>query len=72
LKSELPTALSDLTNDVGFITSAALANYYTKTEVNGLIPTKTSDLTNDSGFVTTADITKVTDHSVDGPDSQGI
>lgn len=39
LKSDIPTATSDLTNDSGYITSAAL-------------PTKTSDLTNDSGFIT--------------------
>ena len=37
-KDEIPTALSSLTNDAGFVTSAA-------------IPTKTSDLLNDSGFV---------------------
>lgn len=54
----VPTDTSDLTNDAGFITTAALSNYYTKSEtysqqeVNSLIntlsiPTKTSDLTND-------------------------
>lgn len=54
----VPTDTADLTNGAGFITTAALANYYTKNEtysqqeVNGLIsaivvPTKTSDLTND-------------------------
>lgn len=37
----VPTAVSDLTNDSWFITSASL-------------PTKTSDLTNDSGFITNA------------------
>lgn len=37
-KDEIPTALSSLTNDAGFVTSAA-------------VPTKTSDLINDSGFV---------------------
>lgn len=37
--SDIPTKTSDLTNDSGFITSAA-------------VPTKTSDLTNDSGFIT--------------------
>lgn len=37
-KDEIPTALSSLTNDAGFITSAA-------------VPTKTSDLINDAGFV---------------------
>lgn len=54
----VPTDTSDLTNGAGFITTAALSNYYTKgetysqQEVNSLIntlsiPTKTSDLTND-------------------------
>ena len=38
-KPTIPTKTSDLTNDSGFITSAA-------------VPTKTSDLTNDSNFVT--------------------
>lgn len=45
LKSDVPTALSDLTNDEGFITNAVndLVNYYlksetyTKTEVDNLI-----------------------------------
>lgn len=40
--SNKPTAVSDFTNDTGFITSASL-------------PTKVSDLTNDTGFVTAAD-----------------
>lgn len=54
----VPTDTGDLTNGAGFITTAALSNYYTKSEtysqqeVNSLIntlsiPTKTSDLTND-------------------------
>ena len=54
----VPTDTSDLTNGAGFITTAALSNYYTKSEtysqqeVNSLIntlsiPTKTSDLSND-------------------------
>jgi hypothetical protein len=54
----VPTDTSDLTNGAGFITTAALSDYYTKNEtysqqeVNSLIgaitvPTKTSDLTND-------------------------
>ncbi len=42
----IPTELSELTNDVGFITSAD-------------VPTKTSDLTNDSGYITTADVSAV-------------
>lgn len=54
----VPTDTGDLTNGAGFITIAALSDYYTKSEtysqseVNSLIsgivvPTKTSDLTND-------------------------
>lgn len=54
----VPTDTLDLTNGAGFITIAALTDYYTKNEtysqqeVNSLIgaitvPTKTSDLTND-------------------------
>lgn len=41
--SSLPTKVSDLTNDSGYITSSAL-------------PTKVSDLTNDSGFITASAI----------------
>ncbi len=52
LKSEIPTATSDLTNDSGFITSSDLSDYALKSE----IPTATSDLTNDSGFITSADL----------------
>lgn len=41
LHDTIPDSTSDLTNDSGFITSAA-------------VPTKTSQLTNDSGFITSA------------------
>ncbi len=41
LHDTIPQSTSDLVNDSGFITSAA-------------VPTKTSDLTNDSGFITSA------------------
>ena len=68
----VPTDTGDLTNGAGFITSSALANYYTKSEtysqgevnslINGLnIPTKTSDLVNDSGFLTTIPIASAQD-----------
>lgn len=68
LKSEIPTNVSSLNNDAGYITSAVndLTNYYTKTEtytqneVNGLfnalsIPTDTGDLTNGAGYITASD-----------------
>lgn len=42
-KDEIPTKLSELENDSGYITE-------------GDIPTKTSDLENDSGFITSADV----------------
>lgn len=44
---DVPTMLSDLTNDTGFITVSALNGYAKSNE----IPTATSDLINDSGFV---------------------
>lgn len=58
-KSELPTKVSDLTNDSGFQanvlesvkvngTTQAIANK----AVNITVPTKVSDITNDSGFQT--------------------
>lgn len=47
----VPTKTSDLTNDSGFITSAAIPT----------VPTKTSDLTNDSGFITSAAIVNKVD-----------
>ena len=43
----MPTKVSDLTNDTGFITSSA-------------VPTKVSELTNDSNFITTNSVGKAT------------
>lgn len=51
LKADLPTKTSKLTNDSGFITSAALSDYAKMIDIPS-VPTKVSDLTNDSGFVT--------------------
>ena len=49
----IPTKVSDLSNDTGFITSSSL-------------PTKVSDLSNDTGFITSASLpTKVSDLSND-------
>lgn len=61
----IPTKTSQLTNDSGYIDKNVdnLANYYTETEINGLlnnkadkssIPTKLSQLDNDTGFITNA------------------
>lgn len=48
-KDEIPTKVSELDNDVGYITT-------------GDIPTKTSQLENDSGFITSASVpTKVSE-----------
>ena len=52
----VPTKLSELTNDVGFLTNANinqqdLSDYAKKTDIPE-VPTKTSDLTNDSGYLT--------------------
>lgn len=56
LTSDIPSKVSQLDNDSGFITSAALAPYAKTAN----IPTKTSQLTNDSKYATTSEIpTKV-------------
>lgn len=48
-KPTIPTAVSQLTNDSGYLTKHQDLSKYAKTEQ---IPTKTSQLTNDSGFLT--------------------
>ena len=60
----IPTNVSELTNDSGFITNSDIptnvseltndAGFITALDVN--VPTKTSELTNDSGFITADDI----------------
>ena len=47
-KPTIPTKASQLTNDSGFITDAALTGYAKTTD----IPTKTSQLDNDSNYIT--------------------
>ena len=47
-KTDIPTKVSQLENDRGYIDSTALTPYALKTEV----PTNTSDLTNDSDYTT--------------------
>lgn len=49
-KPTIPSKISELDNDSGFITNAALAPYAKTADV----PTKTSQLNNDSGFVDAA------------------
>ncbi len=51
LKADVPTKTSNLTNDSGFITSAALNDYAKLIDIPS-VPTNVSELTNDSGFVT--------------------
>ena len=48
----IPTKLSELTNDTGYITSAALTDYALSAD----IPTLVSQLTNDSNYVTSSDL----------------
>ena len=50
-KPTIPTKTSQLTNDSGFITDAALAGYAKTTD----IPTKTSQLDNDSQYITVSE-----------------
>lgn len=72
LTNPIPTKVSELTNDSGFITNTVnnLTNYtltsalatvatsgsYTDLSNTPTIPSATSDLTNDSGYVTSSDI----------------
>ena len=58
----IPTKISDLTNDSGFITTGDIPSKVSDLDndlgfiTTGDIPSKTSDLTNDSGFITASDI----------------
>ena len=55
LKSEIPTATSQLTNDSGFLTEhqdiSGLATNERVQELSNQIPTKVSQLNNDAGFI---------------------
>ena len=51
-KTDIPTKVSNLINDSGFITSTALAPYLKKTE----LPTNVSAFTNDSGYLINSDL----------------
>ena len=63
-KTEIPTALSQLSNDANYQTAenvnATLASYAKKTD----LPTKVSDLTNDSGFITEVPDEYITDNEL--------
>lgn len=76
-KTDVPTKVSQLTNDSGYITANEIAGKADKTSLakvatsgsyNDLsnkptIPTKTSQLTNDSGYITSSDISGKADKS---------
>lgn len=64
----IPSKVSDLTNDSGFITSSSLPTKVSDLNndsgfiTSSSLPTKVSDLTNDSGFITSSSLpTKVSD-----------
>ena len=69
--ASVPTKVSELTNDSGYITNAGVTSitttagaHSTKSSATGAVsfnvPTKTSHLTNDSGFITNAGVTSIT------------
>lgn len=47
----VPTTVSSFTNDAGYITSAALSSYYTKTEIDAMIGNISSSLDTINGEV---------------------
>lgn len=51
-KTDIPTKVSSLTNDAGYITSSSLTPYLKKTE----LPTNVSAFTNDAGYLVTNDL----------------
>ena len=54
-ESQLPTKVSDLTNDAGYLTTISWNDIQDRPNIalQSDIPTKTSELINDSGFITT-------------------
>ena len=55
-ESQLPTKVSDLTNDAGYLTTISWNDIQNRPNIalQSDIPTKTSELINDSGFITTS------------------
>ena len=55
-ESQLPTKVSDLTNDSGYLTTISWNDIQDRPNIalKSDIPTKTSELINDSGFITTS------------------
>ena len=55
-ESQLPTKVSDLTNDAGYLTTISWNDIQDRPNIAlySDIPTKTSELINDSGFITTS------------------
>lgn len=60
---DIPTAVSDLTNDAGYVNATQAANAAPVQSVNGrtgtvsiAIPRSVSELTNDAGYITLADL----------------
>ena len=58
IRADIPTAVSDLTNDSGFQTSSDVSSAISSAadDIRADIPTAVSDLTNDSGFQTSSDV----------------
>ena len=69
--SNVPTNVSDFTNDAGYITDSALAGYATEQYVDDAIddiniPTDVSELNNDVGYITDSELHGyATEHYVD-------
>lgn len=55
-ESQLPTKVSDLTNDAGYLTTISWNDIQNRPNIalKSDIPTRTSELINDSGFITTS------------------
>ena len=58
LKTEIPTNVSDLTNDSNFQTNTQVSSAIAQAIADANIPTKVSELVNDSGFQTSAQVTQ--------------